>query len=40
LINNREILVKNTQVVIPDSWSSLLKKLDLIYDESDFKEKY
>lgn len=40
LINNKEILIKNTQVVIPDSWSNLLKKLDLIYDESDFKEKY
>lgn len=38
LINNKEILIKNTQVVIPDSWSNLLKELNLIYEEKDWKE--
>lgn len=37
LINNKEALIKNTQVVIPDSWSSLLDKLDLIYTENEWK---
>lgn len=40
LINNKEILIKNTQVVIPDSWNSLLKKMNLIYEEDDWKGKY
>ena len=39
LINNKEILVKNSQVVIPDSWSWLLKDLNLIYDEADWKSQ-
>lgn len=38
LINNKEILVKNTQVVLPDSWTDLLKDLNLIYDESEWKK--
>lgn len=38
LINNKEILVKNTQVVLPDSWTDLLKNLDLIYTESEWKK--
>lgn len=39
LINNKEILIKNSQVVIPDSWSWLLKDLNLIYDEADWKSQ-
>ena len=38
LINNKEILVKNTQVVLPDSWTDLLKDLNLIYTESEWKK--
>jgi hypothetical protein len=37
LINNKEILIKNTQVVLPDSWSQFLKDLNLIYDEKEWK---
>ncbi len=39
LINNKDALIKNAYVVIPDSWSSLLKKFDLIYDENQIKSK-
>jgi len=37
LINNKEIIIKNTQIVLPDSWTQILKKLNLIYTESDWK---
>ncbi len=37
LINNKDALIKNAYVVIPDSWSTLLKKFDLIYDENQYK---
>jgi len=37
LINNREILIKNTQVVIPDTGWELLRQLNLLYDEADWK---
>lgn len=39
LINNRDLIVKNSQLVIPDSWSDLLKSLNLIYSEADFKNQ-
>jgi len=39
LINNKDALIKNAYVVIPDSWSALLKKFDLIYDEKQIKNK-
>lgn len=39
LINNKDALIKNAYVVIPDSWSSLLKKFDLIYYENQIKSK-
>jgi len=39
LINNREILIKNTQVVIPDTGGELLRQLNLLYDEADWKSR-
>lgn len=39
LINNKEIIVKNTQIIIPDTWTDILRKMDLIYTEEDWKEK-
>jgi hypothetical protein len=39
LINNRDLIVKNSQLVIPDSGSDLLKSLNLIYSEADFKKE-
>jgi len=38
LINNKNALIKDSFVVIPDSWTSLLKNFNLIYDESDYKK--
>ena len=38
LINNRDAIVKDSYVVIPNSWAELLKKLDLLYEEDEFKE--
>ena len=37
LINNREALIKRSIVVIPDSGSELLKKLNLIVTEAEYK---
>lgn len=37
LINNKEIIVKNTQIVLPDSWTQMLKELNLLYTEEDWK---
>lgn len=37
LINNKEILIKNSQVVIPDTGWELLKQLKLIYTEEEWK---
>jgi len=39
LLNNREILIKNTQVVIPDTGGELLRQLNLLYDEADWKRR-
>lgn len=39
LINNKDIIVKNSQLVIPDSGSDLLKSLNLIYSEDEFKKQ-
>jgi hypothetical protein len=39
LINNKEAIIKNTQIVIPDTWISALKKLNLVIDEKDYKSK-
>lgn len=37
LINNKDALVKEAYVVIPDTWTALLKDFDLLYDEATFK---
>lgn len=37
LINNKEILIKNSQVVIPDTGGELLKQLKLLYTEEEWK---
>ena len=39
LINNREVLIKRSIVVIPDSGPDLLKQLGLITTEALYKEK-
>ena len=39
LINNKKAIIKNTQIVIPDTWIEALKKLDLIVDEKEYKAK-
>lgn len=39
LINNKEILVKNTQVVIPDTGWTLLKDLKILYTEEEWKKQ-
>ena len=39
LINNKEALIKNTQLVIPNNWGlDSLKKFDLLIDEKDAKK--
>lgn len=38
LINNKDAIVKNSFVVIPDSWNELLKKFNLIYTEAETKK--
>ena len=37
LINNKDALIKDSYVVLPDSWSELVDKLNLLYTEEDFK---
>lgn len=37
LINNKDIIIKKSYVVIPDTWTDLLKQLDLIISESEYK---
>lgn len=37
LINNKEALIKDAYVVIPDTWTTLLKDFDLLYDEATYK---
>lgn len=37
LINNKDAIIKDVFVVIPDSGSDLLKEFNLIYDESEIK---
>ena len=39
LINNKEAIVKNTKIVIPNTWIKTLRKLDLIVDEKEYKAK-
>lgn len=37
LINNKDIISKNSYVVIPSTWTQVLKKMNLIISEADFK---
>ncbi len=37
LINNKDVISKNSYVVIPDTGTEVLKKMNLIISESDFK---
>lgn len=37
LINNREALIKNVTIVLPDSWTNLMKKFELVKTEAEFK---
>lgn len=39
LINNKEIIIKNSQVVIPDTGWELLKQLKLLYTEDEWKNQ-
>ncbi len=39
LINNKEAIIKNSFVVLPDSWTQLLRKFNLIYDEEEYKKE-
>lgn len=39
LINNKELIIKNSQVVIPDTGTDLLKELKLIYSEEEWKKQ-
>lgn len=39
LINNKDIIVKNSQVVIPNTWGQLLKELDILYTEDEWKNQ-
>jgi len=38
IINNKEALIKDVTVVLPDSGNTLLKKLDLVKTEADWKK--
>lgn len=37
IINNKDAIIKNAYIVLPDSWNELLKKLNLIYEETEYK---
>ena len=39
LINNKEAIIKDAYIVIPDSGTQLLQNLNLIYSEAKFKWK-
>jgi hypothetical protein len=38
LINNKEAIINQSYVVIPDSWSQYLRPLELIFDEAEIKK--
>ena len=38
LINNKEAIIKNAYIVLPDTWTDLLRKFDLIYSEEELKK--
>jgi len=37
LINNKDAIVKESFIVIPNTWTSLLKEFDLLYEETEYK---
>lgn len=37
LINNKDVITKNSYVVIPDTWSAILRDMNLLIEEEDFK---
>lgn len=37
LINNKEAIIKEAFVVIPDTWVDLLRDFNLLYDEAEYK---
>lgn len=39
LINNKDIITKDSFIVIPDSWDQLLRSFDLIFTEEEYKQK-
>lgn len=39
LINNKEAIIKNAFIVIPDSWTALLKDFNLLYTEEEIKNE-
>lgn len=39
LINNKEALIKNVTVVLPDSWTTLMKQLNLMKTEVEWKAR-
>jgi hypothetical protein len=38
IINNKEALIKDVTIVLPDSGNALLQKLDLVKTEADWKK--
>jgi len=39
LINNREALIKNVTIVLPDSGTNLMKQLNLVKTEAEWKAR-
>lgn len=37
LINNKNAIIKNSYVVIPDTWTDLLRQYNLLIEEADYK---
>lgn len=37
LINNKDAIVKESYIVIPNTWTELLREFDLLYEESEYK---
>ncbi len=37
LINNKNAIINNSYVVIPNTWDELLREFELLYDEEEFK---
>ncbi len=37
LINNKDAIIKESYIVIPNTWTELLKEFDLLYEEAEYK---